>query len=1129
MFTVAGSTDTDGLSPGDAHAGDPLMASLGFLDGGGEMGERIRAFDWAAHPLGAAEVWPMPLKITVSLCLHSSFPAVIYWGADLRVIYNDAWAATFPDRHPQALGQPGAEVRCDSWAVIGPRIEAVLAGGPGFSVADQHVPIMRGGELLGSWWTYSLCPIRDENGTTLGVINQGNDTTAKFLSDASLRANEERLQMALDASGDVGTWEWDLTTDTVVGDERMARLCGVDRRLARVGAPAAAYIVHVHPDDFRSFSGALRAAVAKEGAVSHEFRLALPDGTERWLSVRGRARNGSNGRPRRFAGLSLEISEAKRGEAALRHAKDEREFILSLVERQRAQQDPDDVMQITAESVGRRLGVNRAGFFRVIDDRVIDFGACWVDGALPPLTGTAPSLSSGAEFGEAIRAGRTLVFCAPSDADSLLESVLAATGTRAGIVVPLIREGRWEAGFYLGHAAPRAWVPAEVALVEEIAQLSWDAVARVRATASLRAVNQSLVGEVARSIAERDRIWEVSRDLLGLLDLDGVWKSVNPAWTKMLGWAEHEIIGRTSEWLHHPEDQEPTRLEIMRVIAGEDSSGFENRYRTSGGGYRTLSWQATLAEDRIYVTARDVTEERRQQAALLAAEERTRLVIEAMDGVGVWTYDIAADRFHSDAGFAALYGFQPDQVGRGATMAQVLSHTHPEDLPRLQAAVARAAQTRGDDELEYRLLLPGGTVRWIMSRSRMLLDAAGNPEKVIGVGLDVTRQRELEERLRQSQKMEAVGQLTGGLAHDFNNLLTAISGAMEMMQMRLKQGRIGDLQRYIGAAQTASARAAALTHRLLAFSRRQPLDPKPVDVNRLITDIEDLVRGTVGPGVLVEVEEEPGLWPTLVDPNQLENALLNLCINARDAMPDGGRLKIRTANTSLDARGAHCCDLAPGEYLSLSVSDTGSGMTPEVIARAFDPFFTTKPMGQGTGLGLSMIYGFACQSGGQVRIESVVGEGTTMCLYLPRHDGPVEDSGQAGRRGEMRRSDKGEAVLVVDDEPAVRMLVTEILNDLGYVAMEAGDGPEALAFLHSNARIDLLITDVGLPGGMNGRQVADAARAARPELPVLFITGFAENAVVGDGPLEPGMELVTKPFSMEALGGRIREMIERSS
>jgi CheY-like chemotaxis protein len=268
-----------------------------------------------------------------------------------------------------------------------------------------------------------------------------------------------------------------------------------------------------------------------------------------------------------------------------------------------------------------------------------------------------------------------------------------------------------------------------------------------------------------------------------------------------------------------------------------------------------------------------------------------------------------------------------------------------------------------------------------------------------------------------------------------------------------------------------------------------------------------------------------GLWPALVDPGQLENALLNLCINARDAMPDGGRITIETANRWLDDRAARERDLPHGQYLSLCVTDTGTGMTPEVIARAFDPFFTTKPIGQGTGLGLSMIYGFAKQSGGQVRIYSEVDQGTTVCLYLPRHNGAALEAEAISDLAEAPRAEQGETVLIIDDEPTVRMLVTEVLEDLGYTAIEAADGPSGLKVLQTDTRIDLLITDVGLPGGMNGRQVADAARETRPGLRVLFITGYAENAAVGNGYLDAGMQVLTKPFVMEALASRIREMI----
>lgn len=383
-----------------------------------------------------------------------------------------------------------------------------------------------------------------------------------------------------------------------------------------------------------------------------------------------------------------------------------------------------------------------------------------------------------------------------------------------------------------------------------------------------------------------------------------------------------------------------------------------------------------------------------------------------------------------------------------------------------------------------------------------------------------------EEQLRQAQKMEAVGQLTGGLAHDFNNLLTGISGALEMIQVRISQGRVNELDRYTTAAMGATRRAAALTHRLLAFSRRQTLDPKPTDVNRLIGGMEDLVRRTVGPAIALEVVGAGGLWPALVDANQLENALLNLCINARDAMPDGGRITIETANKWMDERAARLRDLEPGQYLSVCVTDTGVGMTPEVQARAFDPFFTTKPLGEGTGLGLSMIYGFARQSGGQVRIYSEPGEGTTICIYLPRHYGDAVEDGAAAVRTEVEAAAVGEhTVLVVDDEPTIRMLVTDILADLGYTTLEAADGAAALRVLASGARPDLLVTDVGLPGQMNGRQVADAAVARLPGLKVLFITGYAENAVIGNGQLEPNMALVTKPFSMDTLADKVRALL----
>ena len=412
-----------------------------------------------------------------------------------------------------------------------------------------------------------------------------------------------------------------------------------------------------------------------------------------------------------------------------------------------------------------------------------------------------------------------------------------------------------------------------------------------------------------------------------------------------------------------------------------------------------------------------------------------------------------------------------------------------------------------------------------------IIDAIYDQGRLIGFA-KVTRdlserheaQQQLEqahEQLVQAQKMEAIGQLTGGIAHDFNNLLTGIGGSLELLQRRVTQGRFGDLDRFINAAQGGVSRAAALTHRLLAFARRQKLDPKPISPNRLITEMEELVRRSIGPTIKLDIVLAADLATALCDPNQLENAILNLCINSRDAMPDGGQLTIETANIQLSER-----DIEAGQYIAICVTDTGCGMPPDVLARAFDPFYTTKPAGQGTGLGLSMIYGFAKQSGGHVRLSSKVGHGTTVSIYLPCHSGTPEEETELKKSRPVARAARGETVLIADDEPTVRMLITEVLEELGYSAIEVADSASGLQVLQSDVRIDLLITDVGLPGSMNGRQMAEAGRQCRLKLPVLFITGYAEGAAFGGDLLEPGMYVMTKPFAMEAMASRIKDIIE---
>ena len=611
----------------------------------------------------------------------------------------------------------------------------------------------------------------------------------------------------------------------------------------------------------------------------------------------------------------------------------------------------------------------------------------------------------------------------------------------------------------------------------------------------------------------------------------------NDAYAPFLGLRHGRALGRPIRevWADVWPDIEPL---AAQALAGEATWAEDTHLVMTRNGVEEDTWwtfsYSPLRDDAGVIrgfldlvsdTTAKVLNERRLRATMRDLEDFTRLALTSVGGVGAWTYDAASDCFVCDEAVSALYGIDPVAGAAGIPRTGFLANVHPDDRAALAATMSGGLKRSGDLELEYRIRHADGSIRWVLSRGHTYHED-GQPVRRTGVAIDTTRQHQLEEQLRQSQKMEAVGQLTGGIAHDFNNLLTGITGSLEMIQNRVAQGRIEAIDRYIAAAQGAAKRAAALTHRLLAFSRRQTLDPKATDVNGLIAGMEELVRRSVGPEVSITVAGAAGLWSTRVDPNQLENALLNLCINARDAMPGGGAITITTANRTLDEPGASERDLPPGQYVTLSVADTGTGMTPEVIARAFDPFFTTKPIGAGTGLGLSMIYGFARQSGGQVRIASAVGDGTTITLYLPRNHAEPQAGEDETAADPDQIAGEGEVVLVIEDEPTIRMLIAEVLEEFGYACIEASDGALGLGILQSGARIDLLITDVGLPGGLNGRQIADAARALRPDLKVLFITGYAENAVVGGEDLDPGMQVMTKPFGMDALAARIRTMIE---
>nr|WP_282705708.1 response regulator [Pseudomonas syringae] len=525
---------------------------------------------------------------------------------------------------------------------------------------------------------------------------------------------------------------------------------------------------------------------------------------------------------------------------------------------------------------------------------------------------------------------------------------------------------------------------------------------RLKLIDDLVSLERQQTARLEQRTLELDTFWQISPDPLAILDFNGIFLRVNPAWTALLGHPEQELLGTSIMTLLHPDDVSNTQNALKHTV-NHVLPLFENRYQHVDGSYHWFGWTAAPGNGIIFALGKHLTHEKDRIKALRIAEEA----------------------------------------------------------------------------------------------------------------------------LIQSQKMEAVGQLTGGLAHDFNNLLMGVTGNMELLLSRIRQERFTELDRYINAALEGSRRAASLTHRLLAFSRRQTLAPKATDIDLLVAGMDELIRRTVGPAIDMQVNASRGLWATLVDPHQLENSLLNLCINAKDAMPDGGKLLIQTGNRHLTAVTATKYQLPTGRYVELSVSDTGTGMSNDVMARAFDPFFTTKPIGMGTGLGLSMIYGFARQSGGGVYITSKVGEGSKVCILLPMHEGEAETMVFDDSPLQVPASSTSdETILVVDDEPAVRLLIAELLEDLGYIVLQAERGADALTILQSKAAIDLLITDVGLPGGMNGRQVADAARDVRPDLKILFVTGYAENAALAHDTLEPGMHVLPKPFAIAELIGRVTELLE---
>ncbi len=906
-----------------------------------------------------------------------------------------------------------------------------------------------------------------------------------------------------------------------------------DHDLAKAKATLRGWAVHKDGSPYDLWEYPSRRALQGETVRAEPMAYRRGDGQLIHLEMHAGPVRSESGEVIAAVAVALNVTE--------RHVTEARQaFLFRLHDSLRNLTEPREILTAAAVHLGRHLGCARVGYCELQPDgETLLVTNGYADG-VPPVNGLFPLKMLGPQHVAQLHLGQTVVYeDASVDAGGAREFSLQL-GTRANISVPLMRHGRYTGSLYVTHSKPHKWAADEIALIEEVAVRIWDAAERGRAEARLRESEERL---------------RLVMDSTGL----GSWEYDALSGTNIRSARHDEIFGYpapVSEWSDERFSSHIPEPDRMRVEAGLRAALEQGKdldvecrmIRVDGSrGWLKIGARAHHGRDgkiaRLIGTVADITERKEAEHAASETAAKFEMLAQALPSM-VWTSlpDGRIDWFN--ARVPEYCGIPPAELKPDGW-----TPVHPDDVAASTALWRQSLESGKPYVIEYRIRRHDGIYRWHITRAVPIHGEDGTITRWIGTSADIQDQKSSEEALavlnatlekqvrertaellaaeatlRQSQKMEAVGQLTGGLAHDFNNLLTGITGSLELMAARLRQGKVTELDRYLHLAQGAAKRAAALTHRLLAFSRRQTLDPKPTDVNLLVHGMGELIRRTVGPAVAVTVAGAPGLWPVRVDPNQLESALLNLCINARDAMPDGGSLIVETGNLVLDGAEARELELQAGEYVLMCVSDTGGGMTADVVERAFDPFFTTKPIGEGTGLGLSMVYGFVRQSGGQARIHSEPGKGTQVCLYLPRYGGTdkvVEPS--AGARVAQRG--EGGTVLVVDDESSVRTLINDVLVELGYTVLQAEHGAAGLQILESNDRVDLLVTDVGLPGGMNGRQLADAARVRRPDLKVLFITGYAESAVIGEGQLKPGMHVLTKPFSLETLGSRISEII----
>lgn len=1157
-----------------------------FLPPGSELAGLIARFDWASTPLGPLHGWPQSLKTAVDLILRSHVPIVSLWGRDGIMIYNDAYSVFAGGRHPRLLGSRVLEGWHEVADFNARVLEVGLAGGA-LSFRNQELVLHRNGSPETIWADLDYSPVFDEAGRPFGIIAIVIETTERVLAERWRDAEQERLRLMFEQAPGFMAMLSGPDHRFLLTNPGYQRLIG-HREV--IGRPIAEALPDAMAQGFgQRLDQVFQSGTAHIARNERYLMQVAPDAPveERYVDFVHQPVRDAAGR---VVGIFVEGSDVTdRREAERRLIESEalnREIIDSAFDYAIIATDLDGRVtrwnrgaeRLLGWSETEALGQDLAMVFSAAD-RVAGVDAAeraqaaafghaqsegwrqrrdgerfWGSGELTPVrdpdgavTGFVKVLRDRTEAHQAAlqlaraqKAGGVGVFTLDLITNELTATpelcrifglperprFLVADIERlvlpddAALVLDSRRRSNGEAAVEVEYRIRRSDDGAE-RLISRKAEYERDASGMpVRLAGVVQDITDRRAAETAlqASRAQFEALAQVMPNLAWTARPDGTLDWFNRQAYLFTGAAEGDLAkGGWRRWIH-PDDL--PEIQVAWISATESGGDFNApfRLRAVDGGWRWHLSRAAPARDaqgaitRWIGTSTDIHDQK--LAEMASRRDRDRMWSTSQDLMLVCDFEGRITAVNPSAtrmlGWAA-----EDLVG-----ARIGDFIHPDDVPPTAEQVEALARGETAQGFENRYRTRDGDYRLLA------WNAVSDNGRIHAVGRDITDQRVVEEALRQSQKMEAVGQLTGGIAHDFNNLLQGITGSLDLIQKRLSQGRVGELDRFIQGAMTSANRASSLTHRLLAFSRRQPLDPRPVRANPLVASMEDLLRRTLGERVELQLALGSGLWLTKCDANQLESAILNLAINARDAMPDGGRMMIETANADTTQAAARVStDLNPGQYVCISVSDSGVGMPPETAQRAFEPFFTTKPIGQGTGLGLSMIYGFAQQSGGYAEIDSEVGRGTTVRLYLPRFRGAADSDDQPAVAATAATAEQGETVLVIEDEPVVRGLIVEVLSDLGYRVLEAADGQQGLEVLHSDRRIDLLVTDIGLPG-LNGRQVADAARVRRPALKVLFMTGYAENAALASGFLEPGMAMITKPFAMEQLAARTREILE---